>query len=111
MNKILSLLGFAAKAGKLAYGFEAAVSAIKLKKSSLVIIAEDISPKSRKEAVFFADKMKLKHIILEGISMKDVSLSVGRKCGIISVNDNGFADAILKAYNKTQTEGGFANDQ
>ena len=97
MNKILSLLGFAAKAGKLAYGFEAAVSSIKSKKSALVIIAEDISPKSRKEVMFFADKANVQHIILEGMTIKEVSDAVGRKCGIISVNDKGFAEALLKA--------------
>ncbi len=99
MNKILSLLGFAAKAGKLAYGFEAAISSLKAKKSMLIIIAEDISPKSRKEAVFFAEKANTQHIILEGVTIKDVSDAVGRKCGIISVNDTGFADALIKAYN------------
>ena len=99
MNKILSLLGFAAKAGKLAYGFEATVTALKCKKSELVVIAEDISEKSRKEAVFFATKANTKHIILEGVTIKDVSDAVGRKCGIISVNDKGFAEALLKAQN------------
>lgn len=99
MNKILSLLGFAAKAGKLAYGFEATVSSLKAKKSELVVIAEDISEKSRKEAVFFAEKVNTQHIILEGVTINDVSVAVGRKCGIISVNDKGFAEALLKANN------------
>jgi len=99
MNKIISLLGFAAKAGKLAYGFEATVSSLKSKKSALIVIAEDISLKSRKEAVFFADKVNVQHIILEGATIKDISDAVGRKCGIISVNDKGFADALQKALN------------
>ena len=99
MNKIFSLLGFAAKAGKLDYGFEATISTLKAKKSSLVVIAEDISAKSRKEIVFFADKVNTQYIILEGVTIKDVSDAVGRKCGIISVKDKGFAEALLKAYN------------
>ena len=98
MNKIFSLLGFAAKAGKLAYGFEAALLSVKQKKSALVVIAEDISPKSRKEIIFFAQKVSIRYLVLEGISIKDVSDSVGRKCGIISVLDNGFAEALIKAY-------------
>lgn len=97
-SKILSLLGFAAKAGKLSFGFEAAVTAIKSGKSNLVIIAEDISPKSRKEMLFFAEKGDTKHIVLKGIDIKAVSDAVGRKCGIISVNDSGFANACLEAY-------------
>ena len=105
-NKTLSLLGFAAKSGKLSYGFEAAVTAVKKGKSHLIIIAEDISAKSRKEIIFFADKGKVKHITLEGINIKAVSDAVGRKCGIISVNDSGFADACT-----ADIQGGFANDE
>ena len=98
MNKIFSLLGFAAKAGKLTYGFQAVVSSLKAKKSSLVVIAGDISPKSRKEILFYAEKIGVKHIMLEDITISDVSLSVGRKCGIISVNETGFAEALVKAF-------------
>lgn len=97
MNKILSLLGFAAKAGRLSFGYEAAVSSVKSRKACLVVTAEDISQKSRKEIVFFCGKADIKSFVLEGISIKDVSDAVGRKCGIISVNDSGFADALIKA--------------
>ena len=95
-NKILSLLGFAAKAGKLGYGYEASIAAIKTGKAKLVVIAEDISEKSRKETIFFAQKSKIKHIILDGITIKTVSDAVGKKCGIIAVNDKGFADTLIK---------------
>ena len=97
MNKILSLLGFAAKAGRLSFGYEAAVSSVKSRKACLVVTTEDISQKSRKEIVFFCGKADIKSLVLEGISIKDVSDAVGRKCGIISVNDSGFADALIKA--------------
>ena len=103
-NKILTLLGFATKAGKLSFGFEAAVTAIKAKKSKLVITACDISSKSKKEIEFFAKGGNIRHVTLEGIDIKAVSDAVGRKCGIISVNDSGFADACA-AYD----EGGNAN--
>jgi len=95
-NKILSLLGFAAKAGKLCYGFEASVAALKAGKAKLVVIAEDISPKSCKETIYFAQKNSTNHIILKGITIKTVSDAVGKKCGIIAVNDKGFADTLTK---------------
>ena len=98
-NKILSLLGFAAKAGKLSYGFEASIGAVKAGKSRLVLVAQDISPKSLKETMFFADKYGVKHTVLSAIDIKTVSDAVGRKCGIISVSDQGFADGIIKALN------------
>lgn len=106
-NKLLSLLGFAAKAGALSYGFEATVTSVKAAKACLVLVAEDISPKSRKEVAYFADKKAVKYFTLNGIDIKTVSAAVGRKCGIISINDTGFANACEKAL----IEGGFANDQ
>lgn len=97
-NKILSLLGFAAKAGRLSYGSSAVLWAIKTHKAKLAVISEEISEKSRKETAYYADKQNIKTIVLKGIDIKTVSDAVGKKCGIISVNDCGFADAILEAY-------------
>ena len=49
-DKILTLLGFATKAGKLSYGFDAVKTALAQSKSKLVLIANDLSQKSQKEA-------------------------------------------------------------
>ena len=95
-NKILTLLGFAAKAGKLTYGFEAAVGSVKCKKSNLVLTANDLSQKSHKEIKYFTDKFGVVHNPLGDINMKMLSDAVGRKCGIVSVNEKGFAESILK---------------
>lgn len=97
-NKILSLLGFATKAGKLGFGFEATREALRNNKSKLVLIASDISEKSLKEMKFYSEKANVRCIELKDLNLIDISNSVGRKCGIISVNDNGFADALQKAY-------------
>lgn len=105
-EKILSLLGFAAKAGKLSYGFEAATGAVETKKSFLVLTASDISAKTRKEIIYYADRNQVMHIALKGIDIKTLSDAVGRKCGIISVNNSGFANTC-----KSYIEGGIANDK
>ncbi len=106
-NKLLTLLGFATKARKLSFGFEASVGAIKSGKSKLIVVAEDISEKSRKEILFFADKGNIKCMFLEGIDIKALSDAVGRKCGILSVNEQNFADACFD----TDILGGNANDE
>lgn len=95
-NKILTLLGFASKAGKLSYGFDAVVASAKAGKSRLIAVSEEISDKNKKEMQFYSGKYKTHLIILRGMDIKTVSEAVGKKCGIISVNDQGFADAILK---------------
>jgi len=80
-SKALTLLGFASKAGKLSFGAEA--------------------------AAFFANKAGIGLITFNEYNMTAVSDAVGRRCGILSVNDSGFAGALLKAY----VEGGNANDE
>ena len=103
-NKILTLLGFATKAGRLSFGMKATEEALKSGKSKVVVIADDVSPKSKKEVLFFSHNKDVQIITLKDTTITDVSEAVGRKCGIISVNDKGFADAILNIT------GGNAND-
>ena len=98
-NKILTLLGFAAKANKLSYGFDSVCTSLSKNKSKLVLIANDISPKSRKETLFFAEKFKTQAIVLDSFDINTVSHAVGKKCGIISVNDTSFSQGLLSAIN------------
>lgn len=95
-EKILSLLGFAAKAGKLSFGTHATQFAIESGRAKLVLAAEDISEKSVKELKFKADKKSITVLNLSGISTAELSKRVGKNCGILAVTDQGFADAITK---------------
>ena len=79
-----------------------AKTALEKGKSKLIVVACDVSEKSQKEINFFSSNKGVKVLTLESISIKTLSEAVGRTCGIISVNDNGFSDGIL---------GGYANDQ
>lgn len=97
MNKVLTLLGFASKAGKLSFGMDAAKKAVISGKSRLVVTAEDISAKSRKEIAFYCEKNTVPVLLLNGFDIETVSHAVGKRCGIISVDDSGFAGALLSA--------------
>lgn len=108
-KKVLSLLGFASKAGKIGCGFEATLWSVKTKKAKLVVISDEISEKSRKEILFFAGKGNIKTTVLNGTDIQTISNAVGKKCGIVCVNDKGFADAILEA--NEVIEGGNADDK
>lgn len=98
-DKILTLLGFAAKANKLSYGFDAVHTALTQKKSKLVLTAFDVSQKSQKEILFYCKKFNVQAIVLNGYGMDTVSHAVGHKCGIISVNDTSFSDGLLSVIN------------
>lgn len=106
-DKTLTLLGFATKAGKLAFGMNASVSSILSNKAKLVFTASDLSQKSCKEIAFYSQKKNIPIIHLKEFDIQTLSDAVGRKCGIIAVNDSSFAQALSEA----SLTGGNANEQ
>ena len=103
MDKILSFLGIAQKAGKLESGSFLCEKAIKGKKAKLVIVAEDaqkntvsmISNKCTYYKVpfsFYGSKEALGHAIGKG----------ERSC--VAVTDQGFADGIAKLLSSGKKE-------
>ena len=92
-DKILTLLGFARKSGNLSFGADSVKESLKRSKAKLVIIASDISEKSRKEIRFFASQNNIP-VIDTDYDIETLSHATGKKGGIISVNEKGFADAI-----------------
>lgn len=98
-NPILSRLGLARKAGKLSIGTEAVFWAVEKKISRLVLISSEISNKTEKELRFKAKENIL--VLRTPFTTFDISHAVGVKAGIVSVNDNGFAEAI-KSLSETE---------
>ena len=96
-DKLLALLGFASKANKLSYGFDAVCATLSKNKSELVLTANDISEKSKKEVLFFCNKFKTKMLALNECDMQTLSHAIGHKCAVISVNDISFANGIQNA--------------
>lgn len=99
-NPMLSLLGFASKARRLSFGTHATMYAIDSGKAKLVCAAQDISAKSVKELKFSANKKNIPVIVLDGIDIETLSKAVGKNCGILAVNDDGFAGALLEKQGK-----------
>ena len=95
-DPVLTLLGFAAKAGRLSYGTHATEWAITAKKANLVCVASDISEKSKKEIRFKANKQGIPVTELQGTDSATLSQRIGKRCGIVAVNDKGFAESIRK---------------
>lgn len=91
-EKILTLLGFASKSGNLSYGADSVKEALKRNKAKLVVIAKDISEKSKKEICFYAkDTVSVLDVDFD---IDTLSHAIGKRAGIISVNEIGFANAI-----------------
>ena len=80
MNKSLSLLSLCVKAQRLVCGFDAVIEAVENKSAKLVLIAQDISDKTRKNAEFMCDKYKVQYSYLPA-TIDEIWYSTGKKAG------------------------------
>ncbi|MGN0530755.1 MAG: L7Ae/L30e/S12e/Gadd45 family ribosomal protein [Eubacterium sp.] len=95
-NKLLSVLGLARRAGRLAMGRDAALKSIYTSKAKLLIFANDISERSKKEMTLALNKNKINIPVLPlDISIDEIHYSCGYKAGIIAVNDENFSKKII----------------
>lgn len=94
-EKILSYLGICRRAGRLTLGFDACVDAVERKKSRLVLLSNDISPRTQRNIVREAEKNRVRVLVLD-FGMEQIGMAVGKKTGVISVNDDGFAKKLTE---------------
>lgn len=93
MNKALSAMGLARRAGKLNWGYDTVVEAMKTGACCLVIIAGDLSDKTKKNVRFEAERSHVQ-CIETTFSMEEVSAAIGKKTGVIAICDGGFAKKL-----------------
>ena len=95
MNKLASMLSLTKKAGKLILGFDVVKEALEKKTAGLVLLAKDLSPKSRKEIVLVCEKNGAPYKTLP-ITMDEVWYLAGKRAGIIGVSDAGLANKLAQ---------------
>lgn len=105
MNKIKSLLGFAAKAGKIYSGTDRVLEAVRFGKAELLVLAPDASAQSVKK---FKDKASYYGVpLIEVLSAEELSKCIGKVNRVcVAVVDKGFAASILREYEKSRLEVG-----
>lgn len=92
-DRILSLLGLCRRAGKLVIGADPCIESMVKGKARLIIYAEDFSHNSLKPVLAQAQRANVR--VLEINRNKDeLSFSIGRLCGVLSIEDRGFADKL-----------------
>ena len=95
-NSYLGLLGLAKRAGKLEVGDEAARAAISAGKTRLVIIASDVSDRTRETFEFIADSAGVACVKVEE-TRAELGNALGRRpTAVIAVCDIGLAAALAK---------------
>ena len=104
-SKFLSLLGMCRKAGKLSCGHDSSMESIRNHKACLCILSCDSSQRLRKETereCTFA-QLNVPLLTIES-DMNEIGRATGLRSALLTVNDQGFADAMFKALNQTKED-------
>ncbi|MBO5105603.1 MAG: ribosomal L7Ae/L30e/S12e/Gadd45 family protein [Clostridia bacterium] len=97
-DKILTLLGFCKKAGKLIAGTEKVTELIKKGGPCLVMLSQDISPKTEKELKYHASGTNAVFIRLQ-FDRETVAHATKTTAGVLATADEGFSKAISQGGN------------
>lgn len=104
MDKVLSLLGLAKKAGQLESGEEPVGAAARARNARLILLASDAADNTVRRARHFADAGQC---LLAWIpaTKDELGGAVGRtSCAMLAVTDVGFAEAVAKKLAALDTE-------
>ena len=100
-DRLLSLLGLARRAGRLSLGNDPVLSSLEEGKAKLVLVCPDLSQRTLKGIESRAEAFGVPLVTIEQ-TMDQVSMSLGKRCGVLALNDEGFA---RKALTLTKTNG------
>lgn len=104
-EKILSFLGLARRAGRLAPGHDAAIESIVKNKAKLCVLCFDASERLERE-IRHACSYGGKNIpvIKSGFSAGELSKAIGTKTAVVSVNDEGFSKKLLSMFEQVTAD-------
>ena len=103
-KKVAGLIGLAKRAGRISCGESACKEAIRMGKSHLIVLAEDTSSNTSKNILDSCKYYNVKHII--AFTKESLGHAVGNRFNaVVSVNDEGFANGILKSIPENIKEG------
>lgn len=93
-DRILSFLGICRRAGKLVIGADPSVESIQKRRAKLIIFASDFSQRSAAPVLAAADEYNIKTLTINR-SKDELSFAIGKLCGVLSIEDEGFADKLI----------------
>lgn len=105
-DKLLNLLGIARRAGKITMGMDPVKSSIAKGETRVVLVARDFSSRSASGIESVCEEWGQECLHL-GQSMDEIGMAIGKRVGVISVNDAGFAKKVRELC-RFENEGGTA---
>lgn len=91
-NNSINLLGLAQAAGKLVSGTETVVKTIQQETAVLVIMATDVSEKTKKNIENKCEYYEAEYIQM--FTTEEISIALGKKRSIVAFLDRGFAKSF-----------------
>ncbi len=101
----LSLLGMVRRSGRLSTGHDAVISAVTRNKSKLCVLSAEASERLQREirhACCYDNKNI--PVMLTHYTTAELSVAIGIKAAVVSVDDEGFAKALAKKYTDRQCD-------
>ncbi len=99
-QKILSMIGFARRAGAVCKGHDAVVKSVVNGKSKCILFCSDVSEKRVKEITILCKNHQISvpfHFL--SFDMNTLYAATGMRCGIVGIEDTNFAKGIEKLLN------------
>lgn len=101
-NHVLTLLGFAQAAGKIASGEDATRIALERQKGRLVVLAEDAAEATKKRVTLLAERMEVPLVVLR-TDRDTLGLAIGKSSrAALVVLDGQFAQAIQRSLSREE---------
>lgn len=91
------------RAGKIILGFDSVKDSVCSGKAFCICTSGDISPKTLKECAYLSNREGVLHLKLD-LTMEDIWNSLGRKAGVLSICDEGFANRLEAILNEPEAE-------
>ena len=92
-EKLSGFLGLSRKAGKIVFGFDMTVEAMRKKTAELVLLSNDCSERTARNIKRIAEETGTEILILP-LSMDEIGYAVAKRAGVLSVCDSGFSKKI-----------------
>ncbi|AUI71370.1 YlxQ-related RNA-binding protein [Companilactobacillus alimentarius] len=92
MNKFLNLLGLAVRAGKYISGTELTVNGIRAGKVKLVVMADNCSPRTKKDLHNKASYYNVP--VVDTIDSNSIKMAIGKDRKVMGITDLGFAKRL-----------------
>ncbi len=93
MEQLVAMLTLSKKANKLMMGFDVVKEAVLNQTAKLVLLANDVSPKTRKEVTFLCRNQSVEIVTLP-YQMDEIWYLLGKKVGVLAITESGFVKKI-----------------